>query len=801
MADLQKFGFKDSAYERPNDKWVCGRLAEGNPCAIGPDSKGCCRATSVCEPFYEAERWHCRRSELQGGPCEHGPNADGSCCQKFEPCLPKPSLKQKRFRIAMWATIMCIGLIAFLAGSHAVDQFLIPGQMSSSHGSLTDCKTCHAKVETKGMEWLHSVAASAGPEANSKLCIGCHKTRNTPFSPHTNPIERLKKLTEKYETSEPGVGIKHDSWVHRLATTPLFKGKKSDNNTIYCATCHEEHQGQSNDLKQVSNQRCQTCHISQFASFATSHPQFTKFPAKRRTRIIFDHKSHFSKHFPKVRETEPEKSGTPQTCTNCHSLGPKQKYMEVRSYESTCSSCHDGDITGETRASGPKGLDFLTVPGLDVETLNEQKIDIGSWPSDSEAEISALLRALIAIKPEGAAILKGVSHLDLLDLTEASADDMINVRAFAWYVKGLFYRWETERPTISLSHFPGIMRNEPKDRSRFSNLTSLISHDVIQSANQEWFPNLAHDLVQFSKNQPSKSFTALKEIVAKPAPKVDAQPPKTNSEDSSDGMLEGEEENTTEDSILGGSEESSESLEEDSLESSDDSLESEDDSLESNDSNLDKDGLLSEKEKPVDTEETATKTIVDRPPHEVLDLEKWAEFGGWYRQGYSIRYRPIGHADRFLRAWISYSAHSISNSHEEALAPVFDELTKGDAIGRCTKCHSIDDEGNSKHPKWKSFNSGRVKDRFTKFSHEPHLSISGTKECTTCHQLSSSTGSYLKTYQGGDRSVFQPNFSTIDKAICSSCHTEESAGENCTQCHNYHTTPFSGNQGSTKLPE
>jgi len=32
---LQQFGFKESNYERPNQEWVCGWAADGNPCRRG----------------------------------------------------------------------------------------------------------------------------------------------------------------------------------------------------------------------------------------------------------------------------------------------------------------------------------------------------------------------------------------------------------------------------------------------------------------------------------------------------------------------------------------------------------------------------------------------------------------------------------------------------------------------------------------------------------------------------------------------------------------------------------------------
>ena len=36
-----------------------------------------------------------------------------------------------------------------------------------------------------------------------------------------------------------------------------------------------------------------------------------------------------------------------------------------------------------------------------------------------------------------------------------------------------------------------------------------------------------------------------------------------------------------------------------------------------------------------------------------VDPETWAEYGGWYRQDYTIYYRPTGHKDKFIQSWLA----------------------------------------------------------------------------------------------------------------------------------------------------
>ncbi len=102
---LQKTGYRESPYERPTRKWVCGRAAAGDPCAMGPDRRGRCTAPmqSRCDPRREGDRYFCERAAAYGGPCAAGPLPDGSCSRP-EPthpeCQPRLSLRAKRGRLA-----------------------------------------------------------------------------------------------------------------------------------------------------------------------------------------------------------------------------------------------------------------------------------------------------------------------------------------------------------------------------------------------------------------------------------------------------------------------------------------------------------------------------------------------------------------------------------------------------------------------------------------------------------------------------------------------------------------------------
>ena len=102
MRQLQARGARESPYERPDRKWLCGWAAEGRPCWLGPDPKGRCAVTHECHPVRQGDRWQCTRSPVFGGACDDGPLSDGSCCRPIPRCQPVRSLRAQRGRLSRW---------------------------------------------------------------------------------------------------------------------------------------------------------------------------------------------------------------------------------------------------------------------------------------------------------------------------------------------------------------------------------------------------------------------------------------------------------------------------------------------------------------------------------------------------------------------------------------------------------------------------------------------------------------------------------------------------------------------------
>ena len=185
-----------------------------------------------------------------------------------------------------------------------------------------------------------------------------------------------------------------------------------------------------------------------------------------------------------------------------------------------------------------------------------------------------------------------------------------------------------------------------------------------------------------------------------------------------------------------------------------------------------------------------------------VDPESWAEYGGWYRQDHAIFYRPTGHKDKFIRAWLTLTGPMAPKGDKSASSAVFDTLTGKDAQGSCTKCHSVDEVQGGK-ARIVNFTPATVQSKrngFTRFAHEPHFGLmEGRNGCLTCHDLEKGRP-YLKSYEQGDPHAFVSNFGAVKKETCQGCHTSGMARQDCLTCHKYHVDGVVTPIMETKVP-
>ena len=177
---------------------------------------------------------------------------------------------------------------------------------------------------------------------------------------------------------------------------------------------------------------------------------------------------------------------------------------------------------------------------------------------------------------------------------------------------------------------------------------------------------------------------------------------------------------------------------------------------------------------------------------------------GWHVHGssLSLRYRPLGHADRLLRALLDIGARGVNNDPnptllQSALNDLFDQVGSPFAAGRCTKCHSVDhDEKAAANVNWRPYEPPLDQHSFTHFNHAPHVTLLSDDACSQCHSFNetqTAATSLLKTEfidrhwrPATNPHAFESDFVPMTQAACAKCHGDSSGRDSCLTCHAYH---------------
>ena len=170
------------------------------------------------------------------------------------------------------------------------------------------------------------------------------------------------------------------------------------------------------------------------------------------------------------------------------------------------------------------------------------------------------------------------------------------------------------------------------------------------------------------------------------------------------------------------------------------------------------------------------------------EREKQVMIGGWYRQDadFVLLYRPTGHADPFVCAWLDFTARASGTRHGRSAAAIFAHVSNPKAPGLCMKCHSVDAQaGQRKRIHWLTARPVPHERKVTRFAHAVHFSLLDDKGCLTCHTLDPEA-EVIEAFEDTDPLTFASNFQAMQKTVCTTCHTSERAGDTCLTCHNYH---------------
>lgn len=803
-----------------------------------------------------------------------------------------------RDRLAMLLALVAVLWVgsAFLFSRNT--QFLMPGPLASAHGAIENCNVCHTKSGGGKLSWTRGLVAG-DPLADSKACLTCHKMPDTAFNAHSVSPKALEQSTARLTRVASKIQMPHAARAQSI-TFPTDAIMARD---LYCATCHQEHKGANFSLNKISNEQCQSCHVVKFDSFDGHHPNFENYPFKRRTPIIYDHAGHFEKHFPEMAQKDLAKR-IPVTCATCHTSRQDRRVMAVAPFEQTCSACHLDQITGKERASGPKGIAFLSLPGLDLQTLNKKNALIGEWPEDSEAELSPFMKVMIGRSERGRALIKAVEGLNLQDLSGASNDQIKAVTDLVWEIKGLFHALIKGKASDVLADLNITGGRAKLSADLVADLTASIPRDVVIGAQEQWLPKLVAEMAKgraaASRVQQAEEAAGLaaaasaqtdsgQETLSADSPgsaaateradetefsdkplNPDTGPANPGPASESDGSEAGtrsrrnpqaclvavfgqclvtkEPENTgrpirtnTVTSRPDGVEKESfaeelpppmqaglkqiaqaarseappagEPPQKKAADQTDDLLYPTEEELRAIKASGRGAGSAARPERVSGkTSASNAKPAVATPRagavtpvisiESNVDPESWAEYGGWYRQDHAIYYRPTGHKDKFIYSWLFLTGPQAPKGDKSPAAAVFDYLASKDAQGSCTKCHSIDDiPGKGRAVNFSPPSIESKQGRFTKFVHEPHFGALDNRNsgCLTCHDLEKGRP-YLKSYEQGDPHTFVPNFGSVKKELCQTCHTSSMARQDCLLCHKYHVNDVSTPIIETKIP-
>ncbi len=176
---------------------------------------------------------------------------------------------------------------------------------------------------------------------------------------------------------------------------------------------------------------------------------------------------------------------------------------------------------------------------------------------------------------------------------------------------------------------------------------------------------------------------------------------------------------------------------------------------------------------------------------------------GWSAEALEIRYKPAGHGDPLLRAWLeaALAADADATSYQGAEDLRRSLFSEDKGPGLCAYCHSptqvstVSGSGGDDGVQleieasldWQQRPEVRHQ---VKYAHGPHLSLlGGGSVCTNCHELNQPPNPSAKSDQGessGQSPTPAGDFSPIAVQKCKSCHKADGVRQDCSTCHLYH---------------
>lgn len=704
----------------------------------------------------------------------------------------RPSLRSYRRNFTIACTAFTLGSLLIVFSSPWSREFIAPGPLSSHHAPLAAnengdrCAACHAAANGSLASWISGFFSAEKNQglSQSELCMQCHENSiSGPFAlnPHNVDPSGLAEVTQRITSGTKTVGAGHE-----------FTAAQSSNPEIACSTCHQEHHG-GVQLTTLTDAQCQSCHAQKFASFDSGHPEFSQYPQQRRSRIAFDHASHFGKHFPE--------KGASFDCAQCHVDDAYQNVKRLAPFEQSCAKCHGQQILD----SVSEGLVLVSLPMLDMTAIEQAGLDVGSWPlaatGDFDGVISPWMRVLLFADSEANEILvtRG-SKFEFFDFDADNPQDVADAVKLAWAIKRLIAGLAKNGSQELTQRFERVLGMKVPN-SELNLLLTTMDDSVFRLMQQAWLPNLATELnqaVSQSEQQRMESESSINVVIDAFLARESQFAPGLSTLSKSEPKNE-QASGPNRSPFLLVSQQFGKPL-------------ADDDWLAVNPlaglmKNGDKPRALSEKSTEPSQRENESAPVAQPAVAPSAELEPLVQAllqspdslissnraSGWYRDDkkLQISYQATGHADPCLKSWIELAARIPTLDKRPELEPVMTKILSATGIGQCQSCHTVDRRlaepisNDGLAVNWMAEYRDPARQGFTKFSHAPHLVHSELKDCSNCHQLDPNrTNSH--SFASFDSQEVISNFRPIVKSDCLQCHQQGRTNSSCMTCHHYH---------------
>jgi len=638
-----------------------------------------------------------------------------------------------------------------------------PGQLSQSHAQILGtrlasdrCAACHPAASNSPLDWFRSAGRGHEGVTQSQLCLDCHHAaipRRQAFAAHNLTEPQWQRIDRRPTATAT-------SWRDALPR-PEFATDQ-----VACAACHREHHGAAANLSAITNAQCQTCHQNRFAGFADGHPDWEDWPRSAASRIVFDHRTHFAKHFADPRAADAARFR--DDCRSCHPATATGEPLRTVSYAAGCASCHQATLAVEAQ----QGVTLLAVPSLP----DPAQAGLSSWPAAAsgfyDGRLGPLLRLLLRADREVA------DALDQLppdgDLAKLDPDDPGQRRAapqVAAAVAKLFAAIsERGRPAV-IDRLVG--QGVPAEAAQ--RIGRQLSPQLVRDARQRWFAPQRSNEVQRQPAPPRPAGSAAPGSAGPDTLLLDASEASSGTDPLGPGPRA---ETPRDDDLLG-----TDPLQGDPLQAA------------------------SSGDRPAASGAGPPSTTAGREP---FDADATMPGGGWFQDEtrLAIHYRASEHADPVLQSLLEIAASLPRH------APERQALLSLPATQACLQCHSVGSSGSGLA--WTTPAAAGLAASFTRFSHRPHLSLASLADCQHCHQLatgdpaaavpralpvgSSPASSHdfgphdfgphdFGPHDTRPRDLRPRDFRPLGRATCVACHRPGGASDACTQCHQYHIRP------------